>query len=131
MRGRGEQTHVGMGDVRPVGDAAFAAPFDERAQIAFVIAHGVRRNAAFHREVGQDFCSYFDLATPQSLARMVRTLDHKPGAFREKNPSRYPLATWRDSCEEFLHACLDHGQAAARATPAKSVRRRPALKIAA
>lgn len=84
-----------------------------------------------HREVGQDFCSYFDLNDPQSLVTMIRTLDENPSALRDKNPAKYPMASWRDSCHEFLHACLEYGQNAAQESTVPQLRRGERTRIAA
>ena len=64
-----------------------------------------------HREVGQDFCAYFDLRKPQDLATKLAALDRHPGSLGVRDPAEYEVVSWEQSCREFLTACIRQGRA--------------------
>ncbi len=71
-----------------------------------------------HREVGQDFCAYFDLGDPQDLAERIIALDRDPQSLGVRDPAEYAVVNWEQSCREFLAACIRQGQShAAEETP--------------
>lgn len=54
------------------------------------------------REVGRDFCSYFDVGDPASLAKMLISIE-KDGKMPEvRKPDEYQLPDWKESCRELL-----------------------------
>jgi len=54
------------------------------------------------REVGQDFCTYFDLSQPASLAKIIIDIEEKGKMPEVCNPGGYQLLDWKDSCRELL-----------------------------
>lgn len=55
-----------------------------------------------HREVGKDFCTYFDISDPSYLAKIIINIE-KTGKMPEvRAPEEYNLPTWKDSCRELL-----------------------------
>ncbi len=63
----------------------------------------------FH-EVGRDFCAYFDVRDPASLAKMVMSIE-KDGKMPEvRDPDEYQLPDWKDSCRELLSKAVVLGE---------------------
>lgn len=55
-----------------------------------------------HREVGKDFCLYFDINDPADLTNIIINIE-KTGKMPEvRKPEDYDLLTWKDSCRELL-----------------------------
>jgi alpha-1,2-rhamnosyltransferase len=54
------------------------------------------------REVGKDFCAYFDISKPASLAKMVIDIEKKGKMPDVRRPEKYQLPDWKDSCRELL-----------------------------
>jgi alpha-1,2-rhamnosyltransferase len=67
-----------------------------------------------HREVGEDYCAYFDLHDPRSLAAMILLMERQNAPLVAKSAEDYPFATWTESCRELLHKCLQLSAAAQR-----------------
>ncbi len=59
-----------------------------------------------HREVGEDYCSYFDLDDAGSLASLILGIQRKGFPPSTKSPQDYPFATWTDCSRELLTKCL-------------------------
>jgi alpha-1,2-rhamnosyltransferase len=73
-----------------------------------------------HREVGGDFCAYFDLAKPGALAEMVRRLE-RCGALPGVAPAEeYRPVNWPESSRDFVRQTL---QAAAALPDCEAPRR--------
>jgi alpha-1,2-rhamnosyltransferase len=59
-----------------------------------------------HREVGRDFCTYFDPNSPAALSQLVCGIE-ATGAFPHvRQPDDFALPTWTESTREFLGKCL-------------------------
>jgi len=60
-----------------------------------------------HREVGREYCAYFDLADPASLARQVNGLE-RTGALAGVAPAQdFQPVDWADSARDFVRQILD------------------------
>ncbi len=59
-----------------------------------------------HREVGQDFCGFFDLNSKRSLVQMVADLQRTGHGGDWKSPEGFVAPSWRDSCRQLLTQCL-------------------------
>ena len=57
---------------------------------------------AIHREVGKDFCTYFDISNPASLAKIVIDIEKTGQMPKVRNNNEYKLPTWEDSCRELF-----------------------------
>jgi alpha-1,2-rhamnosyltransferase len=68
-----------------------------------------------HREVGEEYCAYFDLNDPRSLAAMILHSEREGAPLAVKSAKDYPFATWTDSCRELLDKCLRLSDAVKRA----------------
>jgi len=72
--------------------------------------HGLRVLASdipVHREVGGRFCSYFDLARPESLARLVLDIEQESTVQLAEGRERFEMMTWTESCRELITKILD------------------------
>ncbi|MHB8863542.1 MAG: glycosyltransferase family 4 protein [Pirellulaceae bacterium] len=59
-----------------------------------------------HREVGREFCTYFDHHSPDVLARLICDVE-ATGHFPEvRPPDDFALPSWAESTREFLGKCL-------------------------
>ena len=54
------------------------------------------------REVGKDFCTYFDISQPASLAKIIIDIENEGKMPEVRNPKEYQLLDWKDSCRELL-----------------------------
>jgi len=55
-----------------------------------------------HREVGKDFCAYFDINDPAHLAKIIVDIE-KTGEMPQVRSNReYKPVTWNDSCRELF-----------------------------
>jgi len=59
------------------------------------------------REVGKDFCTYFDISQPTSLAKIVVDIEKKETMPKVRNPEEYQLPDWKDSCRELLTKAVE------------------------
>jgi alpha-1,2-rhamnosyltransferase len=55
-----------------------------------------------HREVGKDFCAYFDINNPDCLAKMIINIGKTGEMPKVKSNNEYRLSTWEDSCRELF-----------------------------
>jgi alpha-1,2-rhamnosyltransferase len=69
-----------------------------------------------HREVGQDYCSYFKLDNPEQLAEMVAHLLEAPNCLPVRCSDDLHIKSWPESCRDFIAVCL----AAVQATPTRT-----------
>ena len=79
--------------------------------IVEALHHGLRVMASdtpIHREVGKDFCAYFDLQQPESLARMIVDLERTGDFPSVRESTGYEFTTWQESSRELLTKCLKH-----------------------
>ncbi|MFB0524153.1 MAG: hypothetical protein ACETVZ_01345, partial [Phycisphaerae bacterium] len=53
-------------------------------------------------EVGKDFCTYFDISQPVSLAKIIIDIENKGKMPKVRKPEEYQLPDWNDSCRELL-----------------------------
>ena len=60
-----------------------------------------------HREVGKDFCTYFDVHDPQDLAKIIMDIEKTGQMPKVRSPKEYKLTTWKDSCGELLTRIQD------------------------
>lgn len=58
------------------------------------------------KEVGKDFCSYFDISDPNNLAQLIIRWerDHREPNHRKINEFEWP--TWRESAEELINKII-------------------------
>lgn len=71
--------------------------------------HGQKTFASdtpIHREVGRNDCSYFELASPQSLVDSILAWEAERGHSKPQLPMRQPIA-WSESNLQLFHHCLD------------------------
>lgn len=54
------------------------------------------------REVGRDFCAYFDNSEPASLAKIITNIEKGRKMPKVRRPKEYQLPDWKDSCRELL-----------------------------
>lgn len=71
-----------------------------------------------HREVGQNYCTYFNLDSPEQLAEIVSRVVETPETFPVRCSDNLHIKSWTESCRDFLSACL----AGIQATPARTDR---------
>lgn len=77
-----------------------------------VLASGI----PIHREVGGEWCVYFQLDSPSDLAqKLVRVLRGEVGEMAQP-PETFPNRTWSESCRDLLEACLRQRVVQARPT---------------
>lgn len=55
-----------------------------------------------HRETGKDFCAYFDISKPASLAKIITNIEKGGKMPKVRKPEEYQLPTWKDSCRELI-----------------------------
>lgn len=87
--------------------------------IVEALHHGLRVMASdtpIHREVANDFCAYFDLQRPASLAGLVVDIEQNNNFPSVRAAASYDFTTWKQSCRELLTKCLTHAAAARRRT---------------
>jgi len=58
------------------------------------------------REVGKDFCAYFDISRPASLAKMIVDIEKEGKIPEVRKPKEYLLPDWKDSCRELLNKSI-------------------------
>ena len=59
------------------------------------------------REIGKDFCTYFDQTNPASLANIICKIEKDGKMPPVCQPEQYHLASWADSCRELLTKSLE------------------------
>ncbi len=55
-----------------------------------------------HREVGKDFCTYFDVHNPDDLAKIIMDIEKTGKMPQVRSSKEYKLTTWKDSCRELF-----------------------------
>ena len=55
-----------------------------------------------HREVGKDFCTYFDINNPACLAKIIINIEKTGKIPQGRNNKEYKPTTWEDSCRELF-----------------------------
>jgi alpha-1,2-rhamnosyltransferase len=55
-----------------------------------------------HREVGKDFCTYFDIHDPDDLAKIIIDIEKTGKMPKVRSSKEYKLTTWKDSCRELF-----------------------------
>lgn len=58
-----------------------------------------------HREVGGDYCAWFDPRDPQSLAQLVLTHLARGGHLARRPPHEFQPVTWEDATRVLLNEC--------------------------
>jgi alpha-1,2-rhamnosyltransferase len=66
----------------------------------------IASNIPIHREVGKDFCTYFDINKPSCLAEIIIDIEKTGKMPPTRNLSAYDLPKWKDSCKELLTKIL-------------------------
>jgi len=56
-----------------------------------------------HREVGKEFCAYFDINDPACLAKIVIDIEKTGKMPKVRSSKEYKLITWQDSCRELFN----------------------------
>jgi alpha-1,2-rhamnosyltransferase len=69
---------------------------------------------SIHREVGKDFCTYFDISKPDSLAEIIINIEKTGEMPGVRMPEEYNLPSWKDSCKELLTKTIELGKKNAR-----------------
>ncbi len=59
-------------------------------------------NIPVFREVGREFCTYFDLGQSASLANIIIDIEEKKKVLQVHRPEECKLTNWKDSCRELL-----------------------------
>ena len=60
-----------------------------------------------HREIGRDYCSYFDVTDPQSLAKLILDMERRGASSWEHRPEEPDVMTWRESSEDLITKTLN------------------------
>jgi glycosyltransferase involved in cell wall biosynthesis len=68
--------------------------------------HALVSDIPIHREVGRDFCTYFDPRSPAALTELVCGVEATGDFPRVRQPDDYALPSWTESTREFLGKCL-------------------------
>ena len=92
---------------RAVISASFAEGFG--LPIVEALQHGRRVLASdipVHREVGGDFCAYFDPHNATALADLVLRLEQHDASCPVRPPAQFVATDWRDSTCELIEKCL-------------------------
>jgi alpha-1,2-rhamnosyltransferase len=55
-----------------------------------------------YREVGKDFCAYFDISDPDCLAKIIIDIEETGKMPQVRNNKEYKLITWEESCKELF-----------------------------
>lgn len=58
------------------------------------------------REVGQEFCTYFDIGNPASLVKLIINIEKEGKMPEVRNLEEYQLSDWKDSCRELLSKAI-------------------------
>ena len=56
-----------------------------------------------HREVGKEFCAYFDVNDPACLAKIIIDIEKTGKMPKVRSSKEYKLITWQDSCRELFN----------------------------
>ena len=73
------------------------------------LQHGLRvmvSDIPIHREVGRDFCAYFDARRPESLATLVDAYEQNGSFPLTRRPDEFALPDWAESTRDFIAQCL-------------------------
>ncbi len=60
-----------------------------------------------HREVGGDFCAYFDNRTPEHLCDLIRQFEQHGQLTSVRSSKEFETPDWNVSTDEFVRECLD------------------------
>jgi alpha-1,2-rhamnosyltransferase len=72
-----------------------------------------------HRETGGEYCVYFDLSAPASLARLIERFEAAGELPPHRPPDDFRWPGWRESCRELIEVVCDlAGEVRARRPPA-------------
>lgn len=63
-----------------------------------------------HREVGQQFCTYFNQQSPDDLVRLISGIEATGQFPPVRRPDQFALPDWTSSAREFLEKCLAAGE---------------------
>ena len=55
-----------------------------------------------HREVGNDFCTYFDVNKPDNLAKIIINIEKTGKMPQVRSSKEYKAITWKDSCKDLF-----------------------------
>jgi alpha-1,2-rhamnosyltransferase len=58
------------------------------------------------REVGKEFCAYFDISKPPSLAKMIVDIEKEGKMPEVRKLEELQLSDWKDSCRELLNKAV-------------------------
>lgn len=70
-----------------------------------------------HREVGGDFCGYFDLTCHETLAKLISIHDRESGLPDVEPPNSFEAYRWDTSCRELIRVCEEQRQRGSRSEP--------------
>jgi alpha-1,2-rhamnosyltransferase len=60
-----------------------------------------------HREVGGEYCRYFNLSSPQSLAKLILNYERNGHLPPAKPPDSFSWPDWKQSCRELIQKASD------------------------
>ena len=78
--------------------------------VAEALRHGlpvIVSDIPIHREVGRDFCTYFDNRTPDSLTHLIRDFQQHGHLESVRKPEEFEVPDWKVSTQEFIRKCLE------------------------
>lgn len=81
----------------------FGLPIAEALQYGLPV---LASDIPVHREVGRDFCAFFDPHRPESLAALVAEFEHRHGFADVRAPAGYQATDWRSSTTQLFEKCL-------------------------
>ncbi len=79
--------------------------------IAEALQHGklvLASDTPIHREVGGEFCGFFDLSSTESLIETIVRLEKLGHLPNVRSACDYVAPTWKRSCRELIETCYRH-----------------------
>ena len=79
--------------------------------IVEALQHGkpvLASDTTIHREVGSEFCAYFDLSSTESLVAMIADRERLGQMPNVRSAAEYVAPTWRLSCRELIETCCQY-----------------------
>ena len=82
--------------------------------IVEALQHGkpvLASDTPIHREVGGEYCGFFDLSSTESLVEMIVGFEKFGHVPHTRSMSEYVAPTWERSCRELVETCHRHVEA--------------------
>lgn len=83
----------------------FGLPIVEALQYGTAV---LASDTPIHREVGGEFCAFYDLVSTESLTKMIIDFEHRGQIPNVRPVSEYTAPTWDCSCRELIETCYSH-----------------------